>query len=293
MQSSAKWKQRDQQSRANSTKDYFGPKAEVYDLTDTQAYWVFSDNLLWKLLDKYCLQVLANQKKDFHFLDAGCGTARWSSRILKNYSSSTADLLDITPEMLSVSRDKLSKMGIIDRANLSEVDLNNSDLSEMPQSNDLTISFHNVLSFLVDPIKTIGDFYKKTADGGWLALVVPNIYHGAYFSCLTRNPEEMQRVLEDGSVKFAPNGPEMLLFSPDSMRQSLSAMGWKNIEVYGFPVTVYPNMEETRVEGNSELNVKLFDDKNIVDALGEIEWEFCQKQEAAARGNNLLIIARK
>ncbi len=103
----------------------------------------------------------------------------------------------------------------------------------------------------------------------------------------------MQRVLVDGSFKFAPNVPEMLLFSPENMRQSLADMGWKNIEVYGFPVTVYPNMEETRVEGNSELNVKLFDDKKIVDALSELEWEFCQKQEAAARGNNLLIIARK
>lgn len=293
MQSSVKWKKRDPMSRATSTKEYFGPKADVYDLTDTQAYWVFSDNLLWKLLDKYCLQILAEKKGNFHFLDAGCGTARWSSRILKNYSNSTANLIDITPEMLSVSREKLTFMGLIDRANLSEVDLNNSSLNELEKQNDLTICFHNVLSFLVDPIKTIGDFYKKTTDGGWMALVVPNVYHGAYFSCLTRNPEEMQRVMADGSVKFAPNVPEMLLFSPDNMRQALFEMGWKSVDVYGFPVTVYPNMEETRVEGNSDLNVKLFDDEKIVDALSEIEWDFCQKQEAAARGNNLLIIARK
>lgn len=293
MQNAVKWKKRDQESRASSTKEYFGPKAEVYDLTDTQAYWVFSDNLLWKLLDKYCLQILADKKRNFHFLDAGCGTARWSSRILKNYPGSTANLVDITPEMLSVSRAKLTSMGLIDRADLSEVDLNNSSLSELEKQNDLTICFHNVLSFLVDPIKTIGDYYKKTADGGWLALVVPNIYHGAYFSCLTRNPEEMRRVMADGSVKFAPNVPEMLLFSPDNMRQTLADMGWKNVEVYGFPVTVYPNMEETRVEGNSDQNVKLFDDKEMVDALTQIEWEYSQKQEVAARGNNLLIIARK
>lgn len=293
MQSSVKWKKRDPMSRAVSTKEYFGPKAEVYDLTDTQAYWVFSDNLLWKLLDKYCLQILADKKSNFHLLDAGCGTARWSSRILKNYSNSTAKLIDITPEMLSVSREKLAMMGLIDRADLSEVDLNNSSLNELEKQNDLTICFHNVLSFLVDPIKTIGDFYKKTADGGWMALVVPNIYHGAYFSCLTRNPEEMHRVMADGSVKFAPNVPEMLLFSPENMRKTLSEMGWKSVDVYGFPITVYPNMEETRVEGNSELSIKLFDDKKIVDALGQIEWDFCQRQEAAARGNNLLIIARK
>ena len=102
MQNTTKWKKRDQTDRAISTKDYFGPKAEVYDLTDTQSYWVFSDQLLWKLLDKYCLKPLADSNKNFHFLDAGCGTARWSSKILQNYSNCTATLLDITPEMLSV-----------------------------------------------------------------------------------------------------------------------------------------------------------------------------------------------
>jgi SAM-dependent methyltransferase len=293
MQNLAKWKKHESSSREASTKNYFGPKAEVYDLTDTQAYWVFSDQLLWKLLDKYCLQQLSSQKDGFHFLDAGCGTARWSSKILEKYTNASATLLDITPEMLSVSRYKLGSMGLNDRAELFETDLNSSNLRELNKKNDLTICFHNVLSFLVDPIKTITHFYDQTAQGGWLALVIPNVYHGAYFSCLTRNTEEMQRVLNDQAIKFAPEVPEMLLFSPDNMRKSLTEIGWKDIGIYGFPVTVYPNMEETQVEGNSDANIKLFDDKKMVDLLSQIEWEFCQNQDTAARGNNLLIIARK
>lgn len=106
--------------------------------------------------------------------------------------------------MLDVSAKKLQAMGLADRAKIIEADLNNQTfLADLGQQFDLIISLHNVMSFLVDPLATIKSFGATLVPGGQLALVIPNLYHAAYFSALNRDLGEMKRVQDTGRTRMA------------------------------------------------------------------------------------------
>ncbi|MDD2324483.1 MAG: methyltransferase domain-containing protein [Alphaproteobacteria bacterium] len=286
------WPSREKKDRARETVEYFNPKAKDYDKTDEQSYWVFSDRLLWRLLNDHILSDLAKIKPSFSLLDAGCGTARWSSKILEAYPQSSATLLDITPNMLEVSKQKLESMGLSSRAVLKQLDLN--DLEGFPLNpHDLAICFHNVLSFVVDPAAVIRSLVNKINGGGTICLVIPNLFHAVSFSASLGRMIEVKRAMKSCAVKFTDEVPEMWVFSPDKIKKIFASAGVLDCSVFGFPVTVYPQFEETQIVGNSSNNSKLFANDAAVQTLFETELVLSNQQEAAARGNNLLVIARK
>ncbi len=286
------WPSKKKEDRAQETIEYFNPKAKDYDKTDEQSYWVFSDRLLWRLLNDHVFVELARRAPSFSVLDAGCGTARWSSRILETYPQSRATLLDITPNMLEVSRQKLERMGLLPRATLELLDLNDLDSFPLPP-HDLAICFHNVLSFVVDPEAVIHGIVKKVKAGGTICLVVPNLFHAVSFSASLGRMTEVQRAMTSCAVKFTDEVPEMWVFSPEKIQSIFASIGLSDCKVLGFPVTVYPQFEETQIVGNSSNSSKLFANEPAVQTLFETELVLSNQKEAAARGNNLLVIARK
>lgn len=281
----------DSSVRANETRTYFAAKADFYDDTDNQPYWVFSDDLLWHLLKKLVLSKY-DQASTIHLLDAGAGTARWSSRILQHLPSCSATLIDISPEMLNVAKKKLQRLGMTERATIVEADLQTLEGSAFGQ-HDLIICFHNVLSFVSDPAHVIEKLFSALKSGGTLVLVVPNYYHALYFSISQRRWSELERIIQRASVKFNDSVPEMLLFTPGSLIQTLRQCGCLDTQVLGFPISIYPQIEETYLQGSNSFALSLFSNAELREQLFKIEAEVCLNTEAAARGNNLLVIANK
>ena len=98
----------------SSVVEYFDKKAEKYDLTDEQIYWVLSDTLLWKALIKVFLEEVKQSNLKVRILDAGGGTGRWSikiSRYLRNLAE--VHLVDISKKMLEVANKKIKKDQLI------------------------------------------------------------------------------------------------------------------------------------------------------------------------------------
>lgn len=285
------WPTLDPSQRVAESKAYFAPKAQKYDDVDNQPYWAFSDELLWELLQTLVLNKLQDRGV-VHLLDAGAGTARWSSRIMQFLPMAQGTLIDASPDMLGVAKEKMERLGLADRSKIFERDLQTFDPTEF-QGQDLVISFHNVLSFVDKPEVVIDKLMRTLAPGGTMILVIPNRYHAAYFSLFQGRWKELERVRASWSVKFADSVPEMFVFTPDAARATLLNAGAADVKTYGFPVTIYPQMEETAIAGSSGFAKKVLSDEMNRRFLLDFEKELCQREEAAARGNNLLVIARK
>lgn len=275
--------------RVDEVKKYFAPKAKDYDLVDYQVYWAFSDKLLRHLFERnYIAQV--DQSAPIRILDAGGGTARWATWLLERLPRSSVTLVDLSPDMLSVAEDKIKRRNLDQRCKLHCLDLHEINSYGLGQF-DLIISLHNVLSFVVDPQDIIKQLSTMLNPGGRIVLVIPNHYHAAYFSTTQRRPEELRRLRDSGKVKFTSSVPEMHTFFPEGVCRSLMGLGAKSAEAYGFPVTVYPEHAETEITGSGEKAKNIFGDTALFSELDVLEHELCLRPEAAARGNNLFVIA--
>lgn len=270
--------------------EYFAGKATQYDDVDQQVYWKLSDDLLWFLLQERFLP--ASSSAQFHLVDAGAGTARWSSRILEAYPNSTADLLDLSPDMLSVARQKLDDKGQADRVRILQGDVRQLD-GIQDASADLLICFHNVLGFFNDTESALASFYKKLKPGGRVALMFPSFYHALYFSNSVGRVGELQRIVEESHVKYNDLMPALKVFKLPDIFAMLATCGFENGVPFGFPITLYPGMEETMIHGSTESLTNIISDANYRARLMSIEEEMCIEPALAARGNNLLILAEK
>lgn len=274
---------------------YFAAKAAKYDLVDKQLYWSLSDQLLKKIVIKKIVTPFADNKK-IDVMDAGAGTGRWSvvlHELFKKKGIKTRfDLIDITPSMLKVAREKINRKGI---AKDIKIHIDNiEDLSSYKNNSyDIVISFYNVLSFVEKPGKALQEIYKKLKNNGLYASIVSNKYHSYFFNIITNNGSQLEYINKQSRVRFNKEMPYIHCFTPREITTLYENAGFKNIEVIGFPNFIYPNMEETQIEGQSNyLRCILKNRKTFNKVLG-IEFKECFNSDVSARGNTLLAIGKK
>lgn len=268
-------------------RQYFARKAEHYDKTDEQPYWVFSDDLLWGLLQRLLLP--SDPGTSFTLLDAGGGTARWTIRALLAYPRARAALVDLTPEMLAVAEAKLQRHRLRDRCSLHVGNVQDLESLSLPAA-DFIFCFHNVLGFVEDVQAALGSLRESVAGDGVSALMFPNHYHAMHFSVVQRRLSELSRIRDLGTVKFADDMPPLAVFTVRRVRELLASAGWTRSEVYGFPITLYPGQDETTLDRSTLELASLLASPASRCQLLEIETELCADSLAAARGNNLLAI---
>jgi len=276
-------------ARKRKVLDYFRNKADHYDDVDKQLYWNFSDAVLWNILYKLVLSKLKNKK--IKLLDAGAGTGRWGIKIAEELGCETL-LLDISKEMLEVAKRKIAKKKLTHLVTIQERDIEKPGFPKGSRY-DLIILFHNVLSFVDKPQKALKNVERVTKKGGYVVVIVANKYHALYFSNVTSQFKELDRVIKRDQIKFAKDSPPMHTFTPNSLHNLLMKNGFSSAKIYGFPITIYPNMEETTLAKNSEYMKENLTQKNITRKLLEIESKVCLEEETASRGNMLLAIGRK
>ena len=270
-------------------KGYFKIKAPEYDLVEQQLYWVLSDKLLWTILTD---NVLSKINAPIRFIDAGAGTARWSIKILDQYEDSTGWLIDLSSDMIEQAMHKLDQKHYISR---TKITIDNLDSMKMDNNEiyNLVFSFHNVLGFVNDPARVIKKLSQNLARDGFFVCVVPNFFHNIFFNIYTRNLELAEYCLKNHKGKFTENMPEMHMFTPKNLREMYTAAGLRINGIYGFPVAIYPGMQETQIRGQSKELQELLADRLTFDKIFNIESQLYQEQESATRGNNLIIIGQK
>lgn len=276
----------------SETKDYFAKKADRYDLVDAQPYWQLSDALLRGYLDA---QVLGRIEPGFAFLDAGGGTGRWTDFLARADPSSRGVLVDLTPEMLAEAEAKAVRNGYAERVSFHLGDLDGLELPSPPPpstSFDLAICFHNVIGFVSDPAAVVDRIAAALAPGGLFALMAPNLLHAAYFNLTLGRVDEAERCLA-GRGRFTDDMPGIHMFTAESAAALLEGAGLEVVDTVGFPVLVYPGIEDTRIEGSSAQAATMLDGPPGFQRVLELERQAMRRAGAANRGSNVVVVGRR
>jgi SAM-dependent methyltransferase len=269
--------------------DYFAHKASAYDAVDEQAYWRLSDQLLWWLLGAF---VLPHVPPRARVLDAGGGTGRWMLKVLDACPDASGVLIDLSPHMLAVARGKTERLKLTDRLCLAEGDLERAGALPDEQF-DLVMCFHNVLGFVNDPQAVIARLTLALRPGGQLVLVVPNRYHAAFFNLAQHRVDEAASAILFGRGRFTADMPTMHLFAPEELRLSCERHGLRVERLAGFPVLMYPGHQETQLFGSTSSIAELLEDPDAFARILALERQAVVGGDVGARGNNLLIAARR
>ncbi len=270
--------------------EYFKKKCTEYDLVEKQIYWNLSDKLLWYLLNRFALEDMRKTSK-FKFLDAGGGTGRWFIKILENFKNSEGILYDISEDMTGVAKDKIKHNKLDERSDIVIGNIENM-IDQRNCEYDLVINLYNVLGFLCNPEKAVSEMYRVLKKGGYLISVVPNKYHGVFFNLTQGNISASDKISKTSTGVFCDDMPEIKFFTPSGIKEIYRKNGLKNVSVYGFPVSLYPGYEETRLKGSTKKIDTLLSNKNYL-KIFSIEKELILNEDASGRGNNLFVIGKK
>lgn len=268
--------------------DYFDDHIDFYDSYAINPYWSFSDDLLKYLLKKFIYEQFKNKKK-LKIFDAGAGTGNWTKYIL-DVQNSSAILFDMNPKMLQVAFKKLRSS---QKSRYKIIEGNLEELADYPkEKSDVIICLHSVIGLARDTDKILKNFYSYLDHKGLLILMTPNKYHALSFSKANNNTQEIKRILQDSTVRFKKNMPEMFCYTPEELKQKLLNIGFKIVKVFGFPVTIYPDSKDTNPLRKETTN-KILMDKKKRKELFEIEKILSSDHQQAWRGNNLIAVAKK
>jgi len=277
-------------SKLEEVKEYFKIKAKDYDLVDQQLYWCLSDNLLWYALRKVVLDKFKG--KEIKVFDAGGGTGRWLVKIMQYLENSKGLIYDISEDMLSVAKDKIKKMNLEKR--IMTINGNIEDMKNQKDSQyDIIICFHNVLGFVINPKKAFSEMTRVLKKDGYLVLVVPNKYHTLFFNIFMKRLHILDSIVQKNEGSFTDNMPSIHLYTPFSLRKTYGDSNFRNIKIFGFPVTIYPGVQETKITGNTDNIKEILSDSGTFKKIEEIERGLILNEELAARGNNLLAVGQK
>lgn len=268
--------------------NYFKNKAKDYDLVEGQTYWVLSDKLLWEIFKETVLNKLP---ENFKFLDAGGGTGRWTLKILEEFPKAQGMIIDISREMLNEARSKVKKRNYEKRVKIIEQNLEQID-NVKDDEFEISFNFHNVLGFVENPNTVINELHRVTKKGGYVVSLVPNLYHNIFFNIFVGNMELANETMKTKRGRFTKEMPKMNMFTPDSIKDIYEKIGIKVELLSGFPITIYPGMQETQIDGNSEHVQDILSDEKTFNEIYNIEKSLFKNSDTASRGNQIYIIGR-
>lgn len=277
------WPQVDPERRSAGVRRFFQQRAARYDQIARRPYWRFCGTLLERLLGETLLKTL-DRDAPMRILDAGGGTGEWALRLLAWLPRAEAVLLDLSSSMLDKAVRKARRAGLAGRLSVGRADLH-QPISPDLGSFDVVLCFHNVASLVADPNELIRNLTGVLKPGGSLALVVPNRYQASWICLRDGRFSELRRIREQSVVRYHVGFPDVLLFTPSVLRESLGAAGCGAVSIYGYPVSVPP------VHADASLPLSLAQ-RSHRDRFLESEVQLCLEEEAAVRGHHFLVLAK-
>lgn len=189
--------------------------------------------------------------------------------------------------MLKVAHDKIKKHGH-SRSKFMEGDLEKP--SDLPMNDELNLitCMHNVIGMARDTKAVLKNLASLLQTGGIAFIMAMNKYHALNFNLETGNEYEIQRTLCDGTIKFKEDMPEMLCYTPREFQSELEAAGFSRVVVLGYPVTVYPSSQDTKLQ-HFRTTEEMLKNPALRNQLLEVEKRLCINPELAYRGGSSLI----
>lgn len=269
---------------------FFAEASKDYDSDLQNPYWSFTHEILKFILTTHIVAHFKNTR-NIRLFDAGAGTGNWSRFVLGMNDHISGILFDINADMLKRAHPKLGKLS----GNKVRVVEGNLEIpSDYPAArSNLVLCMHNVIGLGRNSDLIIRNLYTYLEGGGIAFLMATNKYHAFNFTRKFRGELEALRVLKDGTVKFKPDMPEMFCYTPQEFKNLILGCGFDEVMVLGYPVTVYPSYEDTKLLQKDTLDTRLRDPAERAKML-DIEKRLCLNPWLAYRGGSSLIaIAKK
>lgn len=269
---------------------FFEQYSKNVDSADNQAFWRLSDALVLEVLRRHVLSVAETGI----ILDAGGGTGRWISRLLP-LSKGSFILFDKSRHMLDRAASNLQDASALNRAVLIEGDLENMEKIK-DGSVDSVMSLYGPISFVGSPANMMKEISRVLKPGG-TAVVMGHSMYNALFSKINNylaSRDELNRILEDGRVKWAEHVPHLHVFSSETMRQLLPGTGLNLVKFYGIPVLTQPGPEDFDPDNVKRSRISLhLEDKESFISLFELEKNLFDREHLVDRGVNLVMVVSK
>lgn len=265
--------------------DFFNEINNDYDSDLRNPYWAFSHEILKYILKKFIDEHFCNFEK-IKLFDAGAGTGNWSKFILDSNRHIDGILFDMNKNMLDIAylKNKKSKGNSI---KFIEGNLETFDNFPSERGN-LILCMHNVIGLGRNTDLILKNLYLYLEQNGIAFIMVPNKYHAFNFTRKYGNNFETIRVINDKTVKFKPDMPEMFCYTPQEFEIKLINAGFREVTVLGFPVTIYPSIKDTKLMQKDTLEQQLKNAESRVRLL-DLEKRLCLYPELAYRGGSSLI----
>lgn len=268
---------------------FFAEASKDYDSDLQNPYWSFTHEILKFILTTHVKAHFKNTQ-DIRVFDAGAGTGNWSRFVLELNDRISGVLFDMNADMLKRA---YPKIGRLSGNTVQIVEGNLETLGDYPtQRSNLILCMHNVIGLGRNSEQIIRNLYEYLEERGLAFLMATNKYHAFNFTRKFRGEIEALRVLKDGTVKFKPDMPEMFCYTPHEFKTLITSCGFDEVTVLGYPVTVYPSYEDTKLLRKGTLDARLKDPAERAKML-EIEKRLCLHPWLAYRGGSSLIAVAK
>lgn len=272
-------------SSYSDVRAFFDEASKDYDSDLHNPYWSFSHEILKFILEKSISEHFHSSQK-IRLFDAGAGTGNWSRFVLGLNESINGTLFDMNPNMLKMAYPKMAQLN----GNLIKIMEGNLETpSDFPSTqSNLLLCMHNVIGLGRNTNLILRNLYSHLEPGGLAFIMTTNKYHAFNFTRRFKDETEISRVLNTGTVKFKADMPEMFCYTPREFTSILHTSGFEEVTVLGFPITIQPSQEDTKLLRKDTLKHQL---KNPSErkALLELEKRLCLYPELAYKGSSSLI----
>jgi len=130
-----------------------------------QAYWGATRHFGGLNATEQLVEV-CHINKDFYVLEVGCGTGLTACYLAKRYSCRVVGV-DLSEQMIDLSRKRASREGVADR-----LEFRTADAQHLPFEDGLfeVVICESVTAFLDDPLKAVREYVRVAKPGGYVGL---------------------------------------------------------------------------------------------------------------------------
>jgi hypothetical protein len=199
--------------------------------------WPAADCLLWSM---FVNDVLSKLPPTFRFCEVGGG--RWAPRILAQFAEASGVVYSTSPTVPSIEESR--SLQVVS----TEWD---TSCSLADRSFDVTFAFRTVLDRAADPFVVVSELVRITRPGGFVAVVVSNLYGVVSDNLASGRPADAETALR-GRGTIGPGLPTINLFTPELISTLLRQAGAYPLATLGLgpPVSRGLNLPGLKPDGS-------------------------------------------
>ncbi len=271
---------------------FFGPYAKNVDKAAVvSAFWRLSDDIITEIIRREIAPYCTDSSLT---MDAGGGTGRWAIK-LADVLKGKIVVFDRSQDMLEKASENIKKSNVSSRIDIVEGDLAQIN-SFADNSVDNIVSIYSPLSFIYEQGKVAKELFRILKPDGRI-LIMSHGYHNALASKINNyqsSPEELQKLKNEGRVKWTSHVPELVTHSKESIEKLFLDAGFYIHKTYGLPVFVQPGPEDFDPGNEKKSSVsKYLENPDIFKLVFEIEMKYNSCETVVNRGMNIFMLVEK